>query len=256
MANIKISEMPSLGAITGAEWLPAYDPTKPVAQQNQRLQIQQILPPGGTTGQLAAKINNDDYAIQWVNPPSGGGGALSVLNIDFTATEATGGISSGLIMSTYNMPASTVPANGELVIESYLSYTQPGQVASNFPDVVVAHKINGFTISARSAPLDKGNSSFEMSGYLKYETRIQALNSTALQYNDGILSELVENFSDGAHRTITNVIPGGSPPTTDNISTIDMTAPAVITLFVDRNGSGNTLSKLIHRFTRVSLITP
>ena len=33
-----------------------------------------VLPSGGTTGQLLAKTSATNYATQWIDPPSGGGG--------------------------------------------------------------------------------------------------------------------------------------------------------------------------------------
>lgn len=259
MANIKISEMPALSPITGAECLAAYDATKAVAQQNQRLQIQQILPPGGSTGQLPAKTSAADYDIQWVNPPSGGGGDYSVLNIDFTPNEAVGGVaSSPVILSTYSMPAATLPATGELLIESYVTYVQGvGDVASNFPSITLTHRLGGVTFISRLAvPYIKGDSSSQISGYAKFETRIQAMNSTSSQYNDGQLRELTENFSDGAYRSVVSNIEGQYPPMDTNFSSVDMTAAMVVELVALRGGTGNATSKVVHKFTRVSLISP
>lgn len=256
MANIKISEMPVLNAITGAEWLPAYDSGQVLASQNQRLQIQQILPPGGTTGQLAAKASDSNYDIEWIS--SSGGGALSVLNIDFTAGEVLGNASSPVILSTYSMPANTVPAAGELIIESYMSYSQEmSEVVDDYPVFTLHHRLGGiYLISRRSVPLQLGQSGYPMTGWVKIETRMQSMNSLSSQYNSGFLSELTQNNSDGVLYSVSQSMFGQYPPTEHNLSSIDMSTSNTVELYVECTGTGSVTSKLIHRYTRVSLISP
>lgn len=65
MADIKISEMPVQAALTGDELLPAVDLTLALALRNRQVQIEQIVPKGGTTGQVLTKTNGTSYATQW-----------------------------------------------------------------------------------------------------------------------------------------------------------------------------------------------
>jgi hypothetical protein len=257
MADIKISEMPERASLSGNERFPLIDTTLPAAQQNQTASVQQILPAGGTTGQIPAKQSDNSYDIEWVDAPSSGG-ALRVLDIDFTQTTAIGGVSTPSVLYTYELPANTLPARGELIIESYVSYVQPeGGLADDFPNIELTHRLGGVTyISRLAVPREKGPGGYRIGGYAKFETRMQAMDSTASQYNDGMLNELTENFSDGAHRSVVSTIYGDYPPMESNTSTINMTQAQTIELVALRDGSGASDSMLVHHYTRVSMITP
>ena len=52
----------------------------------------QGLPPGGTTNQIPAKASDNDYDIQWVNPPANGpGGTINQLIQDYNVVDSTNG---------------------------------------------------------------------------------------------------------------------------------------------------------------------
>lgn len=77
MADIKITEMPAQSVLTGDELIPAVDLTRALALQNRKVEIEQIIPKGGTTGQVLTKTSGTNYATQWATPSGGGGGASS-----------------------------------------------------------------------------------------------------------------------------------------------------------------------------------
>lgn len=48
------------------------------------------VPPGGTDGQMLAKASDDDYDLEWVDPPSGGGSGLKLMGVQKWNTYVSG----------------------------------------------------------------------------------------------------------------------------------------------------------------------
>lgn len=58
-----ISNLTTAAALDGTEELPATQ-----AAQTVKVTLSDIIPPGGTTGQVLAKASNSDYDLVWVTP--------------------------------------------------------------------------------------------------------------------------------------------------------------------------------------------
>jgi len=64
------------------------------------------LPPGGTTGQIPAKISGTSYDVHWIDPAAGGGGATT---LDSLTDVATAGAATGNVLA-YTAGAGWAPA--------------------------------------------------------------------------------------------------------------------------------------------------
>jgi hypothetical protein len=185
----------------------------------------------------------------------GGGGDYTVLNIDFTATEAASNVSSPVVLSTFSMPANSLGPTQQLLLESYVSYVQEGtDIASDFTTMQLSHRVGGVNIGVMAIPVSKGSGAAPFTGMLKLESRIQALNSANLQYNEARYYEFRANESSGILGSTGMHMDGTLDPFINNTTSIDMTAVQDVQLRVTVDGLGLADSKLVHRFTRVSVI--
>ena len=88
----------------------SYTPPVTSVNGNTGAVVTHDIPSGGTSGQVLAKVDSDDYNTHWITPSGGGGGAVDSVNGQ-TGTVVLDANDVGALPDTYTPPVSSV--NGQ-----------------------------------------------------------------------------------------------------------------------------------------------
>lgn len=227
------------------------------------------VPTGGTTGQILAKSSNTDFATQWINAPTGGGGGTTytfnppfsetggVVSFDYASATAASSIAKGLLTAadwnTFNSKQNQLNGTGFVKVSgtvvsydnsTYYLASNPNNYISTAGEVdgTVSSLIKNIPISADATTnkyLNWNGSAYVRKQMLASEISGLATVATSGAYND--LTGKPSLFS-GDYNDLTNkpTIPAQFNPIAGTNVSISGTYPNITFNATGGGGGGGT----------------